>query len=75
MSKFKYLNNEQYFLILRYLETTTNKFDQISFEKMEKKKNCTKLVTLVTYHNLDLGRVEKSFLSLDFRMGTSSTST
>ena len=39
------------------------------------KKNCTKLVTLVTYHNLDLGRVEKSFLSLDFRMGTSSTST
>ena len=72
MSKFKYMNNEQYFLILRYLETTTNKCDQISFEKMEK--NCTKLVTLVTYHNLDLGRVEK-FLSLDFRMGTSSTST
>ena len=74
MSKFKYMNNEQYFLILRYLETTTNKCDQISFEKMEEK-NCTKLVTLVTYHNLDLGRVEKSFLSLDFRMGTSSTST
>ena len=73
MSKFRYMNNEQYFLILRYLETTTNKFDQISFEKMEK--NCNKLVTLVTYHNLDLGRVEKSFLSLDFRMGTSSTST
>ena len=68
MSKFKYINSEQYFLILRYLETTTNKCDQI-------KKNCTKLVTLVTYHNLDLGRVEKSFLSLDFRMGTSSTST
>ena len=52
MSKFKYMNNEQYFLILRYLETTTNKCvhsdlrylekttnkcDQISFEKMEKK--------------------------------------
>ena len=36
MSKFKYMNNEQYFLILRYLETTTNKCDQISFEKMEK---------------------------------------
>ena len=35
MSKFKYMNNEQYFLILRYLETT-NKCDQISFEKMEK---------------------------------------
>ena len=33
MSKFKYMNNEQYFLILRYLETTTNKCDQISFEK------------------------------------------
>ena len=31
------MNNEQYFLILRYLETTTNKCDQISFEKMEKK--------------------------------------
>ena len=29
MSKFKYMNNEQYFLILRYLETTTNKCDQI----------------------------------------------
>ena len=69
MSKFKHLNNEQYFLILRYLETTTNKCDQISFEKIEKK------IAPLTYHNLDLGRVEKSFLSLDFRMGTSSTST
>ena len=36
MSKLKYMNNEQYFLILRYLETTTNKCDQISFEKIEK---------------------------------------
>ena len=36
MSKFKHLNNEQYFLILRYLETTTNKCDQISFKKTEK---------------------------------------
>ena len=37
MSKFRYMNNKQYFLILRYLETTTNKCDQISFEKMEEK--------------------------------------
>ena len=37
MSKFRHMNNEQYFLILRYLETTTNEFDQISFEKMETK--------------------------------------
>ena len=33
MSKVEHLNNEQYFLILKYLETTTNKCDEISFEK------------------------------------------
>ena len=61
MSKCKYMNNEQYFLILRYLETTTNKCDQISFEKMEEK----------NFHQA-CDHCE-SFLSLDFRMGTSST--
>ena len=69
MSKFKYMNNEQYFLILRYLETTTINVTKYLLKKLKKK------IAPLTYHNLDLGRVEKSFLSLDFRMGTSSTST